>query len=186
MALVHSKPLSLGWEAGEFNLEGTDGREYASDDFKNKKGLLVFFTCNHCPYAKAAWPLILDLHEEFGDEINFVAINPNDPEQYPEDSLEGMKAKVDELQVELPYLWDETQEVAQVYQAQCTPDLYLFKNNQGELNLYYHGRINDNWQQADQAKEHNLEEAILNLLADREPPEDQPASMGCSIKWKNQ
>ena len=184
MALVESVSLPEDWEAADFELKGTDGKVYSLKDFKDKEGLLVIFTCNHCPYAEASWPILIDLHQEFGEKISFVAINPNDPEMYPEDNVEGMKDLVQEKKIEFPYLVDETQEVAKTYKAQCTPDLYLFKKDEGKFKLFYHGRINDNWQQPEVVREENLKEAMKDLLKGKEAPKNQLPSMGCSIKWK--
>lgn len=184
MALVQSEPLPIGWETKDFSLKNTDEKQYSLKDFTDKKGLLIVFTCNHCPYAIASWPLIIDLYHQFGKDIAFTAINPNDEEMYPEDSFEQMKVKKVEWDIPFPYLRDETQEIAQVYKAQCTPDLYLFKNENGVFKLFYHGRINDNWQNPQAVREKNLENALKDLANNELPPKSQPPSMGCSIKWK--
>lgn len=185
MTLVQSEPLPIGWVAKDFTLKGSEEKEYSLIDFADKKGLLIVFTCNHCPYAMASWPLIIDLYQQFGQDIGFAAINSNDAINYPEDSFEQMKIKKVEWKIPFPYLRDETQEIAQAYQAQCTPDLYLFKNENGAFKLFYHGRVNDNWQNPEQVTEKNLEEAINTLVNDQSPPESQPPSMGCSIKWSS-
>lgn len=184
MALVDSKPLPTGWKARDFRLPATDGYEYALRAFSDKPGLLVVFTCNHCPYAKAAWPLLLDLFSKYDDHVGIVAINPNDETVYPQDSFEHMIKLAKKLELPFPYLHDKTQEVAQSYEAQCTPDLYLFSVKEVTFSLFYHGRINDNWKQPKKAKEHNLEDAIKALIKGKKPPKEQPPSMGCSIKWK--
>lgn len=184
MALKYSVPMPLGTPALEFALPATDDKTYSLDSFAGKKGLLMIITCNHCPYANAAWPLTIDLHKQFGAEVAFVAINPNDARAYPEDSFEAMKQKVKELGILFPYLRDESQDVARAYQAQCTPDLYLFKNDGGTFTLFYHGRVNDNWQDPSKVKEENLKDALERMIRGDEPPKDQPPSMGCSIKWK--
>lgn len=183
MALLYSEPLSLGWKAPDFELPGTDGKTYSLDNFKDKKGLLIIFTCNHCPYAEAAWPLLIKLHREFGNEIAFVAINPNDSENYPADSYTNMKKKREELNIPFAYLHDESQGVAKKYKAQCTPDPYLFKRENDTFELFYHGQLNDNWQSPEDVNERNLEDAMGILLNDQSPPTAQPPSMGCSIKW---
>jgi len=184
MSLVDSEKLPHKWEPPEFSLKNTDGQTVSLSDLADKKGVLVVFTCNHCPYAKAAWPLLIDLYKQFGDEIGFVAINSNDGEMYPEDSFKEMKKEVEKRKIEFAYLHDETQEIAQKFKAQCTPDPYLFKNKDRKLMLYYHGRINDNWQNSDQVTQENLKEALGGVTKDQAPPDNQPASMGCSIKWK--
>lgn len=184
MALVYSVPLPKNWEAPDLDLKGTDDKSYSLNDFTDKKGLLVIFTCNHCPYAKAAWPVTIDLYKKFGEKIAFVAINPNDATLYPEDSFDEMKKKAEEWGIPFPYLRDETQKVTENYQAQCTPDIYLFKNENEKFTLFYHGCINDNWQNPDEAQEENLKDALDSLVQDQPVPEPQPPSMGCSIKWK--
>lgn len=182
MALTESSKTPVGWGAPDFSLPGTDGEVYSLSSFADAKGLVVVFTCNHCPYAKASWPLLIELAASYKKKgVAFVAINPNDEVAYPEDNFATMQKRVAEWKINFPYLRDESQEVAKSYGAQCTPDIYLFDIDR---KLYYRGRINDNWQAPDEAEEHNLEDAIDSLLAGENPPEDQPASMGCSIKWK--
>lgn len=185
MALLYSEQLPMGWEAAAFDLVGTDNKSYSLKDFTDRKGLLVIFTCNHCPYAKAAWPLITKLHGKYGSDIAFVAINPNDYESYPDDAPDAMKEKMTEWNIQFPYLVDDTQDVAKLYKAQCTPDPYLFRIEDGICKLFYHGRINDNWQEPENVKEQNLEGAINKLLVGEDSPQTQPPSMGCSIKWKS-
>ena len=183
MALTESSPVEIGSFAPDFDLPATDGKNYSLDSFKDSKALVVIFTCNHCPYARAAWPLLIKLAGEFKDRsVAFVAINPNDEIQYPEDSFEVMKQKVKDWQINFPYLRDETQKVARTYGAVCTPDIYVYDQNR---KLYYHGRINDNWQEPEKVTKEELREALNSLIASQPPPENQHPSIGCSIKWKN-
>lgn len=199
MALVQSSSMDAGWEAVDFHLPDVEGRDWSLDDFNEYQGLLVVFTCNHCPYAKAAWPLLVELHEEFGEDIGFVAINPNDTSVVPEDGVDGMKKVVSEYEVEFPYLRDESQSTAHDYDAQCTPDVYLFVKSSAHLDgfakargiqsdvgweLFYRGRINDNWQNLDEVTEHSLHEAMTKLMNHEEMDDQWNPSMGCSIKWK--
>lgn len=189
---IPSITLPLGTQAIDFDLPGCDGKDYALDDFGNARGLVVVFTCNHCPYAKAAWPLLIKLADEYQQEgISFVAINPNDESQYPEDSFEVMKQKVHEWGINFPYLRDKSQETARDYKAQCTPDIYVFNFKR---ELYYHGRLNDAWppvqkvsgvwqQNSQKVKKEELKEALKRLLESKDPPKDQFPSLGCSIKW---
>lgn len=179
---VESTMTSVGTKAADFELPGTDGKTYSLDFFKDPKGLVVVFSCNHCPYAQAAWPLIIELADRYKSKgIAFVAINPNDEEAYPEDSFEEMKKRVPQWGINIPYLRDKSQEVARAYNAQCTPDIYLFTHDR---KLYYRGRVNDNWQDAEKVTERNLEDAIESLLRGDPAPSRQPSSLGCSIKWK--
>lgn len=184
MVLLHSQKLPMGWEAPNFRLMSTQYRYYTLADFKDKPGLLIIFTCNHCPYARASWPLLNDLYGLFKGEVFFAAVNPNDPESYPEDSFDDMKRRKKDWNIVFPYLVDETQQTAKLYEAQCTPDPYLFRNEEGKWKLFYHGRVNDNWQSPEEVKERNLEDALKSLLAGSRPPLNQPPAMGCSIKWK--
>lgn len=185
MALLNSYVLPMGWEAPSFTLLNTEEKKVSPSDFTDKKGLLVVFTCNHCPYAKASWPLLVELAEKYGRDIAFAAINPNDGSSHPEDSFEQMKEKKIEWNIPFDYLHDPTQKTAKEYQAQCTPDPYLFKNENGLWKLFYHGRINDNWQDADSVQERNLDDAMGALVSGQDSPQDQKPSMGCSIKWRS-
>ncbi|PIS05520.1 MAG: thioredoxin family protein [Candidatus Buchananbacteria bacterium CG10_big_fil_rev_8_21_14_0_10_42_9] len=185
MALMYSVQLPIGSKVIDFKLPATDGQIYSPKDFLNHQGLLVIFTCNHCPYAKASLPILIELYKEFGASVPFVAINPNDEVNYPDDSFSAMKDKAKEWGISFPYLRDDTQEVAKSYQAQCTPDVYLYENDNG-LKLFYHGRINDNWQEPDKVIQHSLRDALKALVNAEDPPKHQRPSMGCSIKWKNE
>ncbi len=182
MALVQSSLLPVGdFTAREFTLPGADGKQYALADFLPCRALIIAFLCNHCQYAKAAWPILIALSREYTVKgVEWVAINPNDEITYPEDSFEMMKQRIADWKIPFPYLRDGYQTVARAYQAVCTPDVYVFDANQ---RLYYHGRINDRWQDQTKVKRHDLKHALNCLLAGEPPPPDQVPSMGCSIKW---
>ena len=182
MVLLESESLAVGkFKAPDFNLDGIDGKNYSLSAFTGKIGLVVVFTCNHCPYAQAAWPILISLAEEYQSKgVGFVAINPNDGVLYPEDSMDSMKKRALGWGVNFPYLQDKLQNIAVNYKAVCTPDIYVFDK---ERKLYYHGRINDNWQNPERVKSHDLKNAIEGLLAGNDPSEKQYPSMGCSIKW---
>ena len=180
--LMYSLQLPVGWQAPDFQLPDTAGNIYKFSQTAPKHGILIIFICNHCPYAEAAWPVLLSLYGKYQKRgIDFVAINPNDDKTYPEDSFEMMKQKVMELGISFPYLRDETGDVAKEYEAQCTPDVYLFNK---EKKLYYHGRINDNWKEPDKVTRNDLDDALRRLFIGDRPPVEQFPSMGCSIKWK--
>jgi len=182
MALLESLDIPLGTKMPDFELKDPFGKLYKSNDLYGEKGLLVIFTCNHCPYAIAVWPRVVKLAKyarKLG--INTVAINPNAPNPaYPEDSAEKMKDKIKELGIDFPYLVDETQEVAKKFKAQCTPDIYLFNKDH---ELVYHGRVDDNWQDENKVTKEELKEAIEKLSKGEKIPEKQYPSIGCSIKW---
>ena len=179
---VESVKVPLYSEIPSFKLKDAYGKEYSSDELFGSKGLVVIFTCNHCPYAQAIWPRTIELYHKVKDKgINFVAINPNAANpNYPEDSVEKMKEYIQKWNIPFVYLVDETQEVARRFQAQCTPDIYLYNS---EKKLVYHGRFDDNWKDYQNVKSKDLENAINNLLEGKLIDENQYPSIGCSIKW---
>lgn len=188
MALKESEyeELGIGEAAPEFELEGADGTRYTLDDFTDKTAVLVVFTCNHCPYAEAKFDVLNGIAEDY-DEVAVIGINPNDAEQYPEDSIEKMEEYVDDGTVRYDaYLRDDTQEVAREYGAVCTPDPFLFENRGDEFVLVYHGRLDDALSPEDEPTKHHMREAIDSVLAGEEPKKesDKLPSQGCSIKWK--
>jgi len=185
MALLESVLIPLGTKMPAFELKDPEGKSFKSDDLYPKdkgRGLLVAFTCNHCPYAIAVWPRLVRLAQyATGMRVKTVAINPNIHPEFPEDSPENMKKKIEELGIDFPYLVDETQGIAKSFKAQCTPDIYLFNQNQ---ELVYHGRIDDNWQDEAKVAREELKEALNNHAAGIPIDKDQKPSMGCSIKWQ--
>lgn len=182
MALLESLKLPLGTPIIPFELAGVDSKTYTEKSFSDAQVLVVIFTCNHCPYAQAAEPHIIELARNYQPRgVAFVAINANDAIQYPDDSFPAMQQRAKEKNYPYPYLQDEAQSVARSYQAQCTPDIYVFDQ---ERKLRYHGRVNDVRQTADTATTHELADALEALLAGQQPTADQKPSMGCSIKWK--
>lgn len=182
MALVESIAIALGTKMPEFELKDPNGKKFKGDQLFGKKGLLVAFTCNHCPYALAIWPRLIRLAEYAAlKDVNTVGINPNIHPDYPEDAPPRMKEKIKEWRIPFPYLVDETQNVARSFQAQCTPDLYLFDSAH---QLIYHGRLDDNWKEEKQVKQHELKDAIDQLVSNQVIDGKQFPSMGCSIKWR--
>ncbi|MFQ5483089.1 MAG: thioredoxin family protein [Nitrospinaceae bacterium] len=182
MALTHSNMVPLQTPAPDFSLPGTDGTLYALSRFADRPVLVVVFMCNHCPYVQAVLPRLTALARHFeAAGVQFAGINPNDPEKYPDDSLENMQKLVAQHRLPFPYLIDETQETARRYAAVCTPDFFVFGP---ERKLTYRGRLDDNWQHPDQVTGQDLKDAIESTLAGRAFPRDQIPSMGCSIKWK--
>ena len=182
MVLLESIEIPLGTKMPDFELKDPHGKIFKGDRLYAGKGLLVVFTCNHCPYANAVWPRLIKLARYAKDlGINTVAINPNIHPDYPEDTPEKMIEKGVKLGIEFPYLVDETQQVAKAFKAQCTPDIYLFDK---EHKLVYHGRIDNNWQDESKVTKEELKEAIVNLANNKPISQKQYPSMGCSIKWR--
>ena len=184
MVLLESKvSLKTGDSAPDFELLGIDDKNHSLNDYKEFKGLLVIFICNHCPYVKAKIEAIKEVHAKFSDKIALVGINSNDSIKYPDDSFESMKTVSKEKQIEFDYLVDETQEIAKKYGAVCTPDPFLFDS---ERKLIFHGRI-DNAMNPDATSTHKVMiENIEKFLNGEKIEKDFDPSIGCSIKWKEQ
>jgi peroxiredoxin len=183
MALVASIHVDLGWQLPDLELKDIDGNTVRLSEQMGEKGLLVAFTCNHCPYAIAVWPRLIRQAKSFRDMgVNTVAVNPNIHPDFPEDSLPAMKEKVAEWGIDFPYLADETQDAARVFEAQCTPDIYLFGT---DGKLYYHGRIDDYWKDEAKVTRQELIPAVEALVAGQSAPQPQHPTIGCSIKWRD-
>lgn len=176
--------LDLGTEAPEFALPDTvTGGTVTLSDFADKKALLVMFICNHCPYVQHIREELARFgHDYQGSELGIVAISPNDPDQYPDDSPEAMKAEAERFGYTFPYLFDESQQVAKAYTAMCTPDFFLFGPDR---RLVYRGRFDPSRPNTGiPATGEDLRAAVDALLADEPVSDEQYPSMGCSIKWK--
>ena len=182
MALIKSANIPLGMPLEHFKLEDPFGKQYTSETLFGKGGFLIAIMCNHCPYSNAIWKRFIAV-SEFARKLDIttIAINPNIHPNYPEDSPAHMVDKIEEMGIDFPYLIDEHQEVVKNLGALCTPDIFLFD---AEQKLYYHGRLDDNWQDARSVKEEDLREAVMHLFSKQEAPSPQHPSQGCSIKWK--
>ncbi len=182
MVLLNSKMVPLGKEAIDFDLPGTDDRNYSLDSFKDKNVLIIIFMCNHCPYVIAVLHRLIAIQNDYADEgVQLIGINPNDTVKYPDDSFENMKKIVREKNVPFPYLIDESQNIARKYDAVCTPDIYVYGE---ERTLLYRGRIDDNWQDESKVTKRDLWDALDAILKGSTVSQNQIPSMGCSIKWK--
>jgi peroxiredoxin len=184
MSLTESTMLSLGTVAPDFALtDAVSGSTVRRDDFRGKRALLVLFICAHCPYVKHIEKGIAALGKDYaGKPLAIVAISSNDVTTHPADSPAGLKQQAETFGFNFPYLYDESQAVAQAYKAACTPDIYLFD---AEFRLVYRGQF-------DASRPGNgipvtgedLRKAIDLVLAGQPIPADQRPSIGCNIKWK--
>ncbi|MGB4811609.1 MAG: thioredoxin family protein [Methylophilaceae bacterium] len=184
MASLNPPICDFGWQAPDFDLPNIDGKNITRDAIMGKSGLLVMFICNHCPYVKAILPcLIADIRELQKLGVNTVAIMSNDPTDYPEDNLDNMQKIAQEMAFSFPYLLDKTQQTAKNYGAVCTPDFFGF-NNKGELQ--YRGRFDESRKETAPNSTRDLFNAMQKIAETGRGPREQIASIGCSIKWRNQ
>lgn len=169
--------------APDFSLKGVDGKMYSIADVRGPKGLLVMFICNHCPYVQAILdPLLEDVKKLQSEGIGCIAIMSNDTLAYPEDGFAAMKHLSQEKQFSFPYVIDETQEIARLYDAVCTPDFFGFNHT---LTLCYRGRFDASGKKRDTQTAHELLEAMQLVAKSGKGPAIQYPSIGCSIKWRN-
>jgi peroxiredoxin len=183
MALTPSNMLPLGTPAPDFHLPDTSGRNVSLADFSKYNLLLVAFICNHCPFVKHIRTGLAKLADDYMPRgVGFVAINANDAQAYPDDSIENMQREVHEAGYHFHYLLDESQAVAHAYDAACTPDFYLFD---GERNLVYRGQLDDSRPgNGIPVTGEDMRKALDTALAGGEISPDQIPSVGCNIKWK--
>lgn len=184
MALTPSNMIPLGTQAPDFSLlDVITQKQVQLKNLDVTTALVVMFICNHCPYVKHIQKELVDVVKKYQKKgIQFIAINSNDVEQYPEDSPEKMKDLAKQLGYTFPYLYDQTQAVAQAYDAACTPDFYIFDRT---LSCVYRGQF-------DGARPGNstlvtgadLTAALDAILSGNSVSADQKPSMGCNIKWK--
>lgn len=184
MVLTETPVCDFGKKAIDFNLRGTDEKMWSLTDCVGEKGVLLMFICNHCPYVKSIQKrLVEDTLKLIDVGINSVAIMSNDPTDYPEDSFENMQKVAKEFNYPFPYLIDNTQEIAKAYGAVCTPDFFGYN---ADLELQYRGRLDaSGMKQSKKELRRDLLEAMTTVAETGHGPEEQIASMGCSIKWIN-
>jgi peroxiredoxin len=174
--------MNINDTAPDFKLKGTDDQEHSLEDAKEKKVLVVIFTCNHCPYVKAYEDRLIEIQNDYKDKgVQLVGINSNDESTHPDDNFESMKKRVEEKGFNFPYLRDETQEVAKAYGGERTPHIFVFDE---ERKLRYTGRIDDNWEHPEQVTKQDLREALDALVEGKEVPNPETHAIGCTIKWK--
>jgi len=184
MAALNPPVCDFGWQAPDFSLLGTDGKTHSLSDVAGDTGTLIVFICNHCPFVLALLDrLVRDAKDLKALGIGVAAICSNDAGAYPADSFENMEKLTQEAGFQFPYLHDADQSVAKAYDAVCTPDFFGF-NAQG--GLQYRGRLNASRLDpapADAPRE--LYEAMKLVSETGKGPQNQIASIGCSIKWKS-
>mgnify|MGYP002620325775 CR=1 FL=1 len=173
--------LQIGEQAPDFRLPATDGRTWSLDDFKDARVLVVFFTCNHCPYVIGSDEVTRATalkYEPHG--VRFVGINSNSENTKPEDSFEHMVRRMEEHRFPWVYLRDETQEIAKAYGALRTPHFYVFDENR---KLVYTGRGVDNPRDTSQMTVNDLDNALADVIAGRPVAVPLTNPIGCNVKW---
>jgi peroxiredoxin len=183
---IMAQGYKVGDKAQDFTLKNIDGKMVSLSDFNSQKGVILIFTCNHCPFAVAYQDRIIALDKKY-KKLGYpvVAINPNDPVQYPEDSYENMKIRAEEKGFTFPYLFDEKQEVFPVYGATKTPHVYLLQKDGNGFKVAYIGAIDDSAKDESTVKETYLANAINALLEGKVPNPSETKAIGCSIKVKS-
>jgi peroxiredoxin len=170
--------LAIGAQAPSFELPDTDGRTHS---LPAGEPAVVVFTCNHCPYALAWHDRILAVARDYSDRVRFFAVNPNDGVRYPADSFDAMKERVRaDGGWPLPYLRDETQEVAVAYGARTTPDVFVIG---ADGRLRYRGAPDADYRDDSQDASW-LREALDQVLRGKDPDPAETDPVGCSIKWR--
>lgn len=178
-----SQGYDIGDQAMNFKLKNVDGNYVSLSDYSDKKGVIVIFTCNHCPYAQAYEQRIIEIDEQFDSKgYPVVAINPNDPKLVPEDSFENMKKRANQKNYPFPYLMDVKQHVYKAYGATRTPHVFVLENQEESFVVQYIGTIDDNYKDADQVTKTYLSDAVHALLKGNTPNPRKTKAIGCSIK----
>jgi len=173
----------VGDVATDFNLKNIDNKKISLNEYKDAKGFIVVFTCNHCPYAVAYEDRIIALDKKYkalGYPV--IAINPNNPAVQPKDSFDLMKERAKEKGFTFPYLFDEGQKIYPQYGATKTPHVYLLQKTKEGNVVKYIGAIDDNYDDETAVKTKYVENAVNSLLEEKEIEVKTTKAIGCSIK----
>lgn len=191
MVIFLSLQISLadGYDVGDmardFSLKNVDGKMVSLADYKDAKGFIIVFTCNHCPYAKLYEQRIIDLHKKYASQgYPVIAINPNDPVKQPDDSYENMQKRAKEKGYPFVYLFDDTQDIAKAYGATRTPHVYILNKVKDKYQVAYIGAIDDNPQSASDVETMYVENAIDAMKNGKKVAISSTKAIGCTIKWK--
>lgn len=184
-SLLFSQGYKVGDNVKDFSLKNVDGKMVSMADYKDAKGFIVVFTCNHCPFAIAYEQRIMALDVKYRPlGYPVIAINPNDPAIVPDDSFENMVSHSKDKGYTFPYVFDETQEVAKAFGATKTPHVFLLNKQDKKLVLEYIGAIDNNTDDGTKADKKYVENAVDALLAGKSPEVKETKAIGCGVKWK--
>jgi peroxiredoxin len=176
--------LDIGAQAPDFSLPATDGKTYSLGDFSGSPVLVVFFTCNHCPYVIGSDEITRSTAEKYKPKgVSFVAINSNDTQHHPDDDFDHMVSRMEEKRFPWVYLRDETQNVAREYGALRTPHFYVFDRDR---RLVYTGRGVDSPKDPEKMTVNNLDLALEEAVAGHPMTVELTNPIGCNVKWRGQ
>ena len=182
---AHAQGYKPGDVATDFKLKNVDGKMVSLADYKKAKGFIVIFTCNHCPFAKAYEDRIVALDKKYAPKgYPVIAINPNDPALYAEDSYDNMKVRAKEKGFTFPYLFDEGQTVFPQYGATKTPHVFILQKEGAKNMVRYIGAIDNNYANPADVTEKFAEKALDELLAGKPVSQPTTVAIGCGIKVK--
>lgn len=187
MAFTHVVNAQQGLETGDkavnFNLLNIDGEYVSLQDYQDQEGVVVIFTCNHCPYAQAWEQRIIDIHHEYAPKgFPVVAINPNDSSVVPSDSYSAMQKRAEDKNYPFVYLLDAEQDIFPQYGATKTPHVYLLDNEEGDFYVRYIGAVDNNYKNPEKVTETYLSDAIDALINGEKIKPKSTKAIGCSIK----
>ena len=182
---AHAQGYKPGDMATDFKLKNVDGKMVSLADYKKAKGFIVIFTCNHCPFAKAYEERIVALDKKYAPKgYPVIAINPNDPALYAEDSYDNMKVRAKEKGFTFPYLFDEGQTIFPQYGATKTPHVFILQKEGAKNMVRYIGAIDNNYANPADVTEKFAEKALDELLAGKPVSQPTTVAIGCGIKVK--
>lgn len=180
-----TQEYQLGDKVADFNLRNVDGKLISLSDYTSAKGFIIVFTCNHCPFSKAYEDRVIALDKMYAAKgFPVIAINPNDPSAYEDDSYENMQARANEKGYTFPYL-EDTQGVGQRFGAKRTPHVFILHKTNGDNILKYIGTVDDSAQDASGVTKKYVEDAVNNLLNGKPVVTQTTRAIGCAIKWRS-
>lgn len=184
-SVADSKGYGVGDKVANFSLKSVSGKMISMNTDATIKGYILVFTCNHCPFSKAYESRILDLDKKYATKgYPVLAINPNDPTAYEEDSFENMVSLAKSKNYSFEYLHDESQSVAKAFGASRTPSTFIVKKEGTSFVMSYIGAIDDNSQDTGSVSKKYVEDAVNNLLSGKPVVVNTTKAIGCAIKWR--
>ncbi|RYU95185.1 thioredoxin family protein [Emticicia agri] len=175
----------IGDAVADFKLKNVDGKTVSLNDFASAKGFIVVFISNHCPFSKSYEDRVIAIDKKYASQgYPVIAINPNDPEAYEEDSFVNMQARAKEKGYTYPYLTDNTQTITKAFGAMRTPHAFVLNKENGKIIVHYIGAIDDNPQDPVNVTKHYVSDAVNSLLLGKPVVTPTTKAIGCAIKWK--